>query len=205
MKVQTVDIRSVYRAGSSNPAVKSELYRTGEFSRVGTYYVVVEHSKLTTGATWCKLAISGKVVTMPGTPASKMPDVVNPIAVKGGGLDLSYAPGQWQELVEGQQNWFAFIYDKHADDPMIEIKMYLKHTGGVSFKILTPEQADLWCRTGEMSRVGAGAKNDKIGSDLSWQGMFTTSGTYYVVIEHSKSVGETAFGKLLVTGAGVTF
>lgn len=192
-------------AGSSNSAVKSELYWTGEFNRAGTYYVVVEHSKLVPGTTWCKLTITGKGVTLPGSPAVYEPEVAKPLPVQGGGPDLAYGPGNWQELYEGASNWFAFTYDKHANDPMIQIKMYLKHTEGVSFKVLTEEQAAHWRKTGEMKWIGAGSKNDSLSTDLFWTGKFTTSGTYYVVVEHSKTIGDTAYGKLLITGEGVTF
>lgn len=191
--------------GSHNDAAKSEMFWTGEFKKSGTYYVVVEHSKLTREATWCRLSITGKGVTLPGGPSAPVPAINAPKTALGMAPESAYLPGQYQELREGVRNWFAFTYDKHAIDPVIEIKMFTKHTEGLVFKILTPSQMAHWRSTGEIQWIGAGAKDANSSADLSWKGSFTTSGTYYVVVEHSKTKGETAYGKLLITGEGVSF
>lgn len=194
-------------AGAYNEAEKSELFWTGEFNMAGKYYVLVEHSKVMKGTAWCKLTIEGKGVTFPGEPAMPVAGpAVRPLTpATGSGPDLAYLPGKWQELREGEKNWFAFTYDKHAIDPMIEIKFYTNHTEGVTFKILTPEQAQQWRVDGKLEWIGAGAKEEATRAELSWQGKFTTSGTYYVVVEHSKTQGETSYGKLMISGEGVTF
>lgn len=192
-------------AGSYNQAVHSEMFWTGEFKKSGTYYVVVEHSKLSREAAWCKLSITGKGVTFPTESINPVPAVIAPQPGLGVGPELAYLPGEYQELREGMRNWFAFTYDKHAVNPMIEIRMYAKHTEGLIFKIMTPEQVALWRTTGKIEWIGAGFKDAASSADLSWKGSFTTSGVYYVVVEHSKSGGETAYGKLLITGEGVSF
>lgn len=194
-------------AGSYNKVEKSELFWTGEFNLPGSYYVLVEHSKVLKGTVWCKLTIDGKGVSFPSEMGA-MPSVpaTSPIQpVAGGGPDLAYLPGNWQEMHEGVQNWFTFSYDKHATDPMIAIRFYATHTEGVSFKVLTPEQAAKWRADGTLEWIGSGAKDKSCSADLSWTGKFTTSGTYYVVVEHSKTTGETAYGKLLISGEGICF
>lgn len=201
---RTGEIKSV-GAGSHNDATKSELFWTGSFKESGTYYVIVEHSKLTREATWCKLSITGKGVTLPGGAIAPVPAVVAPKPALGMGPDATYLPGQYQELREGVRTWYAFTYDRHATDPTIEIKLYSKHTEGLVFKIMTPSQVANWRSTGEIKWIGAGSKNSASSADLSWKGSFTTSGTYYVIVEHSPTKGETAYGKLLITGEGVTF
>lgn len=198
-------------AGSYNEFEKSELFWTGEFNLPGTYYVLVDHSKVIKDTVWCKLTITGKGVSFPSaTGASPYAPVASPIQpvadpAAGGGPDLAYLPGKWQEMREGVQNWFMFTYDKHASDPMIAIKFYAQHTEGVIFKVLTPEQAAEWRTDGKLEWTGVGTKDKSSSADLSWTGEFTTSGTYYVVVEHSKTSGETAYGKLLINGEGVTF
>lgn len=193
-------------AGAKNNAEKSDLFWTGKFNLAGKYYVLVEHSKQTPGATWCLLKISGKGVTFPGgepTTAPVAPAGLQP--VKGSGPDLAFEPGKWQEVGDGVHEWFAFTYDKHANDPMIEIKLYSKHLEGLSFKIVTPDQANVWRKTGELKFIGVGSANKSQSADLSWKGSFTTSGTYYVVVEHQKTGQVSAWSKIMVSGEGVTF
>lgn len=193
-------------AGAKNNAEKSDMFWTGEFNQAGKYYVLVEHSRQINKAAWCMLRISGKGVSLlGGTPetAPVTPTEIKP--VMGSGPDMAFKPGMWQEMVDGQSNWFAFTYDKHATDPTIEVKLYSKHMEGVSFRIVTPEQAATWRKTGELKSIGFGAKNSADSSDISWKGQFATSGTYYVVIEHKPTGQESAWGKIMVTGEGVTF
>lgn len=193
-------------AGATNSAEKGDMFWTGEFNKAGRYYVLVEHSRQIDKAAWCMLQISGKGVSfLGGEPATApvAPTEIKPIL--GSGPDMAFKPGVWQEMVDGQRNWFAFTYDKDAADPMIEVKLYSKHMEGLGFRILTPEGVELWRRTGEIKCVGCGSPNEFDSSDLSWKGSFTTSGTYYVVIEHKQTGQESAWGKIMVTGEGVTF
>lgn len=193
-------------AGAKNNAEKSDMFWTGEFNIPGKYYVLVEHSRQIDKAAWCMLQISGKGVSfLGGEPAT---DPVAPTEIKpilGSGPDMAFKPGVWQEMADGQRNWFAFTYDKDAADPMIEVKLYSKHMEGLGFRILTPEGVELWRRTGEIKCVGCGSPNEFDSSDLSWKGSFTTSGTYYIVIEHKPTGQVSAWGKIMVTGEGVTF
>lgn len=193
-------------AGAKNNNEKSDLFWTGKFNLSGKYYVLVEHSKQTPGATWCMLKISGKGVTFPGSEPATVPSApANTTPVMGSGPDMAFKPGMWQEVGDGQRTWFAFEYDKHAINPTIEVKLYSKHMEGVSFRILTPEGVELWRTTGEIKCVGCGSHNKSDTSDLSWKGSFTTSGTYYVVVDHQKTGQTSAWAKITVTGEGVTF
>jgi len=193
-------------AGSKNNAEKSDMFWTGEFNKAGKYYVLVEHSRQIDKAAWCMLRISGKGVSFLGGESSTAPVTPTELKpIKGGGPDLAFEPGKWQEISDGTTQWFAFTYDKHANDPAIEVKLYSKHLEGVSFRIVTPEQAEVWRKTGELKSVGAGSDNKSDSSDLSWKGLFTTSGTYYIVIEHKPTGQVSAWGKIMVTGEGVTF
>lgn len=193
-------------AGAKNSAEKSEMFWTGQFNKAGKYYVLVEHSRQISTPAWCMLRISGKGVSFLGGEPATVP--VTPTEIKpvmGSGPDMAFKPGMWQEMVDGQRNWFAFNYDKHATDPTIEVKLYSKHMEGLGFRILTPEGVEIWRKTGEIKCVGCGSPNDSDPSDLSWKGSFTTSGTYYVVVEHQKTGQQSAWGKIMVTGEGVTF
>lgn len=193
-------------AGAKNDALKSDLFWTGSFNLSGKYYVLVEHSKQVAGAAWCLLKISGKGVSFPSSEPAAVP--VTPAETKpvmGSGPEMAFKPGVYQELVEGQRNWFAFNYDKDATDRTIEVKLYAKHVEGVSFRILTPDGTEHWRQTGEIKCVGCGTPNKSDSSDLSWKGSFTTSGTYYVVVEHQKTGHEAAWAKVMITGEGVSF
>lgn len=193
-------------AGSKNNAEKSDMFWTGEFNKAGKYYVLVEHSRQIDKAAWCMLRISGKGVSFLGGESGTAPVVPSELKpLKGSGPDLAFEPGKWQEISDGTTQWFAFTYDKHANDPAIEVKLYSKHLEGVSFRIVTPEQAEVWRRTGELKSVGVGSDNKSDSSDLSWKGLFTTSGTYYIVVEHKPTGQAAAWGKIMVTGEGVTF
>lgn len=214
-KVMTEEQANVWRrtgeihwtgAGAKNSVEKSDLFWTGEFKQAGKYYVLVEHSRQYKEVAWCMLRITGKGVTLLGGEPAAMPEKPAQLTpMQGSGPDLAYAPGQWQEMRDGVTNWFAFTYDQHANDKSIEIKFYSKHMEGVTFRILTPEQAEVWRKTGELKSIGFGAKNKVDASDLSWKGTFGTSGTYYVVVEHKPTGQESAWGKLIVSGGGVTF
>lgn len=193
-------------AGAKNEAVKSDLFWTGEFNMAGKYYVLVEHSHQISQIAWCMLRIIGKGVTLLGGEAATTPATVAEIKpVAGSGPDMAFTPGVWQEMTDGQSNWFAFNYDKHATDPTIEVKLYSKHMEGMGFRILTPEGVELWRHTGEIKCVGCGSPNTHDSSDLSWKGSFTTSGTYYVVVEHQKTGQESAWAKVMIMGEGVSF
>jgi len=193
-------------AGAKNNAEKSDMFWTGEFNKAGKYYVLVEHNSQIKDVAWCMLRIGGKGVSFLGGEPGTMP--TNPPQLqplKGSGPDLAFEPGKWQEVSDGTTQWFAFTYDKHATDPAIEVKLYSKHLEGVSFRIVTPEQAEVWRKTGELKSVGVGSDNKSDSSDLSWKGLFTTSGTYYIVIEHKPTGQVSAWSKIMVAGEGVTF
>lgn len=193
-------------AGAKNNAEKSDMFWTGEFNMAGKYYVLVEHNNQIKDVAWCMLQIGGKGVSFLGSEPGTMPTTPPQLQIlKGSGPDLAFEPGKWQEISDGTTQWFAFTYDKHANDPTIEVKLYSKHLEGVSFRIVTPEQAEVWRKTGELKSVGFGSDNKSDSSDLSWKGLFTTSGTYYIVIEHKPTGQVSAWGKIMVTGEGVTF
>lgn len=193
-------------AGAKNDATKSDLFWTGQFNLAGKYYVLVEHSRQISQVAWCMLRITGKGVTLLGGESATTP--VTPTEVKpvlGSGPDMAFKPGTWQEMIDGQRNWFAFNYDKDAANTTIEVKLYSKHMEGISFRILTPEGVEVWRKTGEIKCVGCGSPNKYDSADLTWKGSFKTSGTYYVIVEHQKTGQVSAWAKVMVMGEGVTF
>lgn len=120
--------------------------------------------------------------------------------------DAMVVTDEWMPVSLGEKHWFAFNfdYDKEATDQMIQVTLYAKPKNGATFSVFTPAEAEHWRKTGEYVAIGAGSENEFAKGQLSWAGTFKSSGTYYVVVEHSTLVKSPTDCKLEVTGKGVS-
>lgn len=107
----------------------------------------------------------------------------------GTGPDDAFAlDGAWHKLELGQRHWYAFSFDYVEDmkDEAVDIAMRVEPEYGALFTVRTPEQGQLWRTRGEHEFMGCCAENEFAAGDFSWAGALPETGTYYVVVEHSR-------------------
>jgi hypothetical protein len=132
-----------------------------------------------------------------GTALAETPDGMGP--------DSAMGPGDWITMQAGDAHWFVFHFDYDGTPEKVEINLYADPENGATFTVRTEEQARLWRRDGTDEWFGAGSENKYAKGDISWANEFTSSGTYYVVVEHNALTPGPAACKLEITGKGVSF
>jgi pyruvate/2-oxoglutarate dehydrogenase complex dihydrolipoamide acyltransferase (E2) component len=119
---------------------------------------------------------------MPATAAKAVPATA--VTKAGTGPDDALTPsGEWAPLAKGQQVWYALPQD--GGGSKILARMAVEPKNSASFKILTPENVQLWAAGQKYEPVGRGASSDAFGGDQIWTGSFKTPGAYYIVVEQT--------------------
>lgn len=132
-----------------------------------------------------------------GAALAETPDGMSPNSAMG--------PGAWVTMHKGDAHWFVFHFDYDGKPEKVEINLYADPENGATFTVRTEEQARLWLRDGTDEWFGAGSENKYAKGDISWANEFTSSGAYYVVVEHNALTPGPAACKLEITGKGVSF
>jgi hypothetical protein len=209
---QGEDVEPVGR-GSADPYADGHLTWSGSFGIAGTYYVEVEHTGSQTGATYYQLDIVGDGVWFSAAVADESTSqaVAEPAAEEdaqaeaavGTGPDDAQAPDDaWHALQIGEHHWYAFSYV--GDGSEILIQMGVVPDGGAAFSVWTPAQIQQWALGEDVEPVGRGSADPYTDGSLIWAGSFNTSGTYYVMVEHSGHPGRASYYQLSVHGDGVS-
>jgi hypothetical protein len=115
--------------------------------------------------------------------------------------DAMAATGEWTTLQKGETHWYVFRDE--GDGAQIDIEFYVEPNNSATFEVWTPEQRQLWAHDQKFDPVGQGTKNSAIEADLSWEGNFSTSGNYYVVVKHKGM--EPSQYRLVIRGKDVSF
>lgn len=121
------------------------------------------------------------------------------------------ADNTWQIVEAGKPQWFAVCFDQHKSPKSTLVQMWAKPTATGAFLVLTPANVDNWKKTGgKIESIGAGTPNEFLKSQLSWEGIFDSTGKYYVMVRHSGYPGGVANSKLdpanfklLITGGAL--
>jgi hypothetical protein len=87
-------------------------------------------------------------------------------------------------------------------DPMFIEMFSVPKTAGASFCVMTPYEVSVWKATGKFECAGQGTPNKNLHSQLSWAGNFTSSGTYCVVVNGSRTAKEPVEVMLKLHGFG---
>lgn len=203
-------------AGSENSAVKSDRFWTGEFDQSGTYYVMVEHSKVRAQPARYQLVVQGDGIGMPAmtaeTPAlaapaaaarSTMPEMAELVVQPGSNPGAAVAPGGWQAIDQNGEIWFAFDYGKKKKT--LRVQLDVEPNGAVEFMVYTPQNMANWARGGQLESIGAGAENRFVKGDLFWTGKFYETGTYYVRVKSTGLQSGPINFHLNVQGSGVSY
>ncbi|HRW06361.1 MAG TPA: hypothetical protein P5121_14755 [Caldilineaceae bacterium] len=197
----------------------------GSLRSSGTYYIVVEHSRDNPASGMYRFTISGEGLSFPkampapmaekaeAAPAAAAPEP-RMVAEEGGGPDLAMIPtGEWTTIEEGQYHWYTFYFDFDEDyetEP-IEIRMYTDVYDGATLTVRNEEQAQLWRDEGEQEHFGCCTmvdidKDEDGKADYAmWAGTLRSSGQYYIVVEHAKSVAGPVAYRFTMTGRGFSF
>jgi hypothetical protein len=121
--------------------------------------------------------------------------------------------GQWMKIESGDYHWYAFHFDYDEDrvaDP-IEIRMYTEPYDVATLTVRNEEQANLWRADGEQAHFGCCTmvdqdKNEDGNPDYAmWAGSLRSSGTYYIVVEHSRDIKAAGMYRFTISGEGLTF
>jgi len=124
-------------------------------------------------------------------------------AQSGTGPDDGLNFGEWRALDFNQEQWMCFDYK--GDDSNIQLDVYLEPKNSADVNIRTPEEIDVWRKTGENVCIGCGSADPVAKGDLHWDGSFNIKGQYCVTIKHNRSRAETAYYRAEIVGKGVTF
>ncbi len=134
--------------------------------------------------------------------ASLLPAAASADLLAGTGPNDAVAlPGDWQPLSPGDSHWYAFDYQ--GDGSQIQVRLEAAPEDGATFALWTPEAIRRWGLGLEADPIGRGSTDPAAGTALVWSGKFTTSGTYYVVVEHQNNPSGTSYYLLEVSGDGV--
>lgn len=135
-------------------------------------------------------------------------------APMGSGPDDTMTPtGQWMKIESGEYHWYAFHFDYDEDrvaDP-IEIRMYAEPYDVATLTVRDKEQAQLWRADGTQEHFGCCTmvdedKDEDGNPDYAiWAGSLRSSGTYYIVVEHSRSMAESGMYRFTISGEGLSF
>jgi hypothetical protein len=135
-------------------------------------------------------------------------------APQGTGPDDTLVPtGLWTEIESGEYHWYAFHFDYDEDrvaDP-IEIRMYTEPYDVATLTVRDKAQADLWRADGEQAHFGCCTmvdedKDEDGNPDYAvWAGSLRSSGTYYIVVEHSRTIAAPGMYRFTISGEGLTF
>ena len=127
--------------------------------------------------------------------------------IMGSGPDDAFTvDGAWHKLELGDRHWYAFNFDYVEDmkDETIDISMRVEPDTGALFTVRTPEQAQTWRDEGEHPFMGCCAANEFAPGDVSWAGALPETGTYYLVVEHSRiHPSDTVYHALDIEGKNV--
>lgn len=195
----------------------------------GKYYIVVEHSKDFSQPVYYSFTLKGEGVSFPtvvaqpapaapAAPAAApvlvepQPRVISPLT--GTGPDFAMRPtDEWRTLQEGEFHWYAFrfAYDEKRADQPIEIRIYSNPFDGAVLTVRNAEQADQWRKEGVHQHFGCCTPvNEDLDKDgkpdyALWAGTLRLSGTYYIVVEHPRSVSGPVNYHFTIQGEGVSF
>jgi 5-hydroxyisourate hydrolase-like protein (transthyretin family) len=198
----------------------------GTLRSSGTYYIVVEHARNMTGPVMYRFTMSGKgfsfpsmaakPVAPPAAAAPAAPEPIKPIVLtglNGTGPDYALAPTtDWVAIEDGQYHWYAFQFDYDEDKDMkaVEIRFYADPYEGATLTVRNEEQANLWRQDGKHEHFGCctlvDADKDKDGrADYAlWASNLRASGTYYIVVEHTKNMSGPVMYRFELTGDGIS-
>lgn len=197
---------------------------SGKLYSSGTYYIVVEHAKDLTAPVAYRFEIVGdEGVSMPAELYEAVainPQPEPPLAMAeealtvgdtmGSGPDYAMTPtGQWTALESGQYHWYVFDYDFDADYGPVEIRIYTEPKDGAILTVRNADQAQIWREEGKHEHLGCCTVQD-LGNDEEtdyalWSGKLYSSGTYYIVVEHAKSMSGPAHYMFTLEGEGVSY
>ena len=125
-------------------------------------------------------------------------------AAGGNGPDDALQPSDdWQPLEPGDSVWYAFDYA--GDGCRIEVRLATEPAESATFALWTPEEIRRWGLGLEAEPLGRGSVDPHATGTVSWQGSFTTAGTYYVVVEQDSGYAGTSHYQLEVSGGGVSW
>jgi TolB protein len=138
------------------------------------------------------LVVSTGLVALPAASAS------------GWGVDTASAPANtWVPLDAGESPWYAFQYA--GDRSQVEVRLQVQPEESAGFVIWTPELIEQWGKGMPVEPVGRGSGDPITEGTVSWSGSFTTTGTYYVVVEKMDGQQGTSHYLLRIEGEGVSF
>ena len=121
----------------------------------------------------------------------------------GTGPDDAVPPAaEWQAVPAGERHWYRFYYA--GDGSQIEIRMQVEPPESAAFEVWTPEGIQRWGQGLEADPIGRGSPDPFAEGVLVWTGGFTTTGTYYVVVERVGSQPGKSYYLLEVGGDGVS-
>jgi hypothetical protein len=116
--------------------------------------------------------------------------------------DALVLSGEWQVVTAGEQRWYGFYYA--GDGSQIEIRMQVEPHESAVFEVWTPEGIQRWGQGLKADPIGRGSPDPFAEGVLVWSGGFTTTGTYYVVVERASSQPGKSYYLLEVSGDGVS-
>jgi Tol biopolymer transport system component len=121
----------------------------------------------------------------------------------GTGPDAALTPtGDWEQLAAGANRWYSFEYA--GDGSQITVRLEVFPEDSATFAVWTPEEVHRWELGQNVQPIGRGSDDPNATGSLEWSGNFSTSGTYYVVVERAGSQAGTSHYLLEVTGDGVS-
>jgi TolB protein len=129
--------------------------------------------------------------------------VFSTASADGSGPDDALVPtSEWAPLDPKESLWYAFWYA--GDDSQITVRLQMEPDDSATFAVWTPDQIWHWGLGEYVEPVGRGSADPRAEGTLLWSGSFPTSGTYYVVVEHSGRHPGTGFYLFAVEGTGVS-
>lgn len=169
--------------GTENEYMASDLYWTGEFAVVGTYYVEVQNP--TDTADTYSLSIQSDGVTVQSLTESVMNDSTGEINGGGGTESESITAaesalpmvGQWQAIAPGETVWFTVAYSGNREKMEVWAET---NSGDVRFAVYTTTQV----ANGD-EPVGRGSADENTPGDLYWTGNFMLPDTLHIAVTNN--------------------
>lgn len=199
--------------GGENKDIDADLSWNGSFPTAGRYYILLEDSAARDGITYYSLQLVEDGVPLKAAPtvaaevaeasAVAAAPIKEEVVIAGTGVDDAMAiKGEWQELPQGESQWYSFRYD--GGEGQIKVNLDADSTKDIRFTLRTPADVEHWQKTGETKACGCGSKNDAESGDLFWTGNFTSPGLYYVVVEEMGDAAGATNYALEISGTGVS-